>query len=160
MGLAEILKRSELFVGLDDEAIRKITSLPSCQIRELGDQEVIFNGGDQASHLYVVAEGRVHLLLKFSEKDSGPQGESRWGVITKGGVFGWGALVPPHIRIGSAVSSGFSLIVSISGAELRELFDKDTQLGYEVMKGLVKIISSRVWNIERLLATGKRSPFI
>lgn len=160
MSVLETLKRCELFIGLDDSDILKIVDLPSCQAKEYADQEVISKGGEHATHLYVIADGRINLVLKLPANPSQPQEEWVWDTITKGGAFGWGALVSPNIRISSAVSNGSSTIISISGNELRALFDGDTRLGYEVMKSLVKVIASRVWNIETLLATNKRSPFI
>jgi CRP-like cAMP-binding protein len=160
MSILETFRRCELFLGLDDSQLIKIADLPSCQVKETADQEIIFKGGEQAADLYVVAEGMINLVLKLPASSSHPEEQSLWGTITKGGVFGWGAVVPPSIRIGSAISKGSSTLVSIGGDELRALFDADTRLGYEVMKGLVRIVSSRVWSIEKLLASGKRSPFI
>ena len=160
MDIFETLRRSELFLGLDDINIQKIVDLHSCQSREYDNQEIIFRGGEESKHLYVLEEGKVSLVLKLPAGSFEEGRQTQWRTITRGGIFGWSALVPPPVRIGAAISVGRSTIVSIDGNELRALFDQDTPLGYEVMKSLVKVIASRVWNIERLLSTGKRSPFI
>jgi CRP-like cAMP-binding protein len=160
MAIIDIVRRSELFLGLDDVDIQKIVDLPSCQEVEYDDGEAIFSAGDKAEHLYILEEGRVSLVLRLPSDSSAEARHKQWRTITRGGIFGWSALVPPHLRIGSAISVGRSTIVSISGSELQDLFNKDTSFGYLVMKCLVKVIASRVWNIEGLLSTGKKSPFI
>ena len=158
--IIETLKRCELFLGLDDNDIQKIVDLPSCKIKTLQAQEVIIEAGEGAKHLYVLKEGKVNIVLKMMANSPQPPVQTVVRIITKGGIFGWSALVPPHIRVMSAVAEMPSKVISISGNELRTLFGKDPKLGYEVMNDLLKVIGSRVWNIEQLLSTGKRSPFI
>jgi len=160
MSISETLKRCELFLGLDDNDIQKIVELPSCQTAAYGAEETIFEVGEEARRLYILEEGQVYLVVKLLDSSEKPPKPTVVRTITKGGIFGWAALVPPYIRIMSAISKEPSKLISISGNELRTLFDKDPRLGYEVMNGLIKVIGSRVWNIEQLLITGKRSPFI
>jgi len=156
----DTLKRSELFLGLENKDIEKIVGLPSCRIVAYTDGATIFKEGEEASEFFILEEGKVSLIIGIRADESGGEQQTEWRTITRGGIFGWTALIPPHIRIGAAVSRGASKVVCINGRELRMLFDNDTQVGYEVMKSLVRVIGSRVWNIEKLLATGKRSPFI
>ena len=160
MSISETLKRCELFLGLDDNDIQKIVDLPSCQATSYEAQETIFELGDEARHLYVLEEGQINLVLKLPDSSAKPPEPTIVRTITKGGIFGWAALVPPYVRIMSAITREPSKLISINGNELRALFEKETRLGYEVMNGLIKVIGSRVWNIEQLLITGKRSPFI
>lgn len=159
LGTLETLKRCEIFLGLDDSDLRKIVALPSCQERVYQPREIIFEAGEKAEHFYVLDEGRVNLFLRTPPSSSEAAGQTVVRIITQGGIFGWAALVSPHLRVVSAVSEQSSRVISISGSELRTLFDRDYRLGYEVMNCLVRVIGSRVWNIEQLLMTGRRSPF-
>ena len=160
MNTVQIVKRSELFLGLNDDDLQKIVDLPSCQAKTYQAQETIFEAGEQAKYIYVVQVGRVNLIVRMPTSSSGSLEQTVLRTITRGGVFGWSALVPPQVRIMSAVTREASKVVAISGNELRTLFDKDPRLGYEVMSGLVRVIGSRVWAIEQLLITGKGSPFL
>ena len=160
MSIVEILKRCELFLGLDDNNLQKIADLPSCQKKAYKSQEVIFKAGEESQDLYIVEEGQVNLVVKMAAKSSHLSEEVVVRTITKGGIFGWSALVPSHIFTMSAISKEPSKVVAISGNELRTLFDKDTHLGYEVMNSLIRVVGARVRNIEQLLVTGKRSPFL
>jgi hypothetical protein len=51
-------------------------------------------------------------------------------------------------------------VVSISGAELMALFDKDYYIGYRVYQSLSRIIGARLRHMERLLIKGQRWPFL
>ena len=159
LSTVEILKRCELFLGLDDNDLQKIVDLPSCQGKACKTREIIFRAGEEAKHLYVLEEGRVDLVVKMPTSSSHLPEQTVVRTITKGGIFGWSALVPPHVFTMSAISKEPSKVVAISGNELRTLFDKDTHLGYEVMDSLIRVVGARVRNIEQLLVTGKRSPF-
>ena len=160
MSIVETLKRSELFLGLDDNDIQKIVDLPSCQATSYEAQATIFELGDAAVNLYVLEEGQINLVVKLYDDSAKASKPTIVRTITKGGIFGWAALVPPNVRIMSAITKEPAKLIAINGNELRILFQKEPKLGYEVMNGLIKVIGSRVWNIEQLLTTGRRSSFI
>jgi len=160
MSIVDTLKRSELFLGLDDDDIQKIVDLPSCRETSYEAQATIFELGDAAVNLYVLEEGQINLVLKLHDGEAKASKPTIVRTITKGGIFGWAALVPPNVRIMSAITKEPAKLIAINGNELRILFQKEPKLGYEVMNGLIKVIGSRVWNIEQLLITGRRSPFI
>jgi len=155
----ETLKRCELFLGLDDIELQEIVDLPSCIEKTHEAQKIIFEAGKEAKNLYILEEGRVNLVVKIPTGSSDLLEETVVRTITKGSVFGWSALVPPHVYTMSAICSQPSKVVVISGNELRTLFDEDAHFGYEIMSGLLRVIGTRVRNIEQLLVTGKRSPF-
>lgn len=145
---------------MDDNELQSIVDLPSCKQKAYKSQEIIFEAGDDAKHLYILGGGQVHLVVKMLTSSSHVPQQTVVRTITKGGIFGWSALVPPHVFTMSAISKEPSEVVVISGNELRALFGKDTRLGYEVMNSLIRVIGARVRNIEHLLITGKRSPFL
>ncbi len=159
MSTTEILKRCELFLGLDDSDLQKIVDLSSYREETYKAEEIIFEAGEAAKHLYVLEEGQVNLMVKLPTSSSDVMEQIVVRIITKGGIFGWSALVSPHVFTMSAISQEPSMVVIISGSELRTLFNKDTRLGYEVLNSLIQVIGARVRNIEQLLMTGRRSPF-
>lgn len=160
MSISETLKRCELFLGLDDNDIQKIVDLPSCQVTSYNAQETIFELGEAAKYLYVLEDGQINLVVKMLDSSDKSPKPTVVRTITKGGIFGWAAIVPPYVRIMTAITREPSKLIALSGNELHTLFEKEPRLGYEVMYGLIKVIGSRVWNIEQLLVTGRMSPFI
>ena len=80
--------------------------------------------------------------------------------ITTGGFFGWSAVVRPHFYVMSAICKEPSQVVIISGVELVALFDKDYHIGYKVFQSLSRIIGTRLRDVEHVLVTGQRWPFL
>jgi len=143
-----ILARTELFMGLLDEDLLKIAALPSCLIETFESGATIFGPEDQAKDLFVLVEGSV----KIYGGASAETGPAEVGRITKGGTFGLSALVPPRIRKLSAVAETRSQVISIGAEDLQALFQAEHSIGYEVMQSLVRVIGSKLRNVERLLA--------
>jgi len=153
MNLAQVFRRCEVFVGLDDSDLEKIASLPSWQRNTYGAGESVFRENDIAKDFYILEEGEVRLVVA-SRKGRGTKEPVRVSVdtITKGDVFGWSSLVAPHSRNMSAVCVRPSTILSITGAELSHLMDHNHSLGYEVMKSLVRVIGKRLRDLQNKFA--------
>ena len=64
--------------------------------------------------------------------------------ITQGNVFGWSALVAPRSLTMSAISIKPSSILMVNGAQLMEMMNNEPALGYEIMKGIVRVLSLRL----------------
>lgn len=159
MSVFSVLKRCDLFLGLDNQALQRIADLSSCQEKTYQAREIIIEAGEKSTHLYVLEEGQVNQVVQMSADVSNLLKQAPVYTITHGGIFGWSALAPPHIVTLTAVTAKPSRVIAISGRELRALFDEDTRIGYEVMTSLVQIVGARFKNIEQFLRTGKRSPF-
>ena len=160
MGAIEILKRCEIFLGLDDVDLQKVVDLPSCREYDYMDKEIVFQIGEEARHLFILVQGQVDLVMQTSIAPAKAHDHTVVNAIGTGGVFGWPALVPPHIFGMSAITRGKTRLLVISGRELRGLFSKYPNIGYEVMQSLLRVILLRYRNIEQLLLTGTRSPFL
>ena len=160
MNLVQVLKRCEVFVGFNDRDLQKIADLSSWRRNTYNVGEFIFHEKDVAKDFYILEEGEIHLVIALNEDKSKGLKQIAADTITKGDVFGWSSLVAPHSRTMSAICAKPSSVVAIDGAELRELMDCDHCLGYEVMKGLVRIIGARFRDLHRTLVSGKRLPLL
>ena len=158
MDTIEILKRCEIFLGLDDTDLQKVVNLPSCKEHNYPDKEVVFKIGEEARHLFILVNGQVNLVMQVSAASAESPKHTVVNVIGTGGILGWPALVPPHIFGMSAISKGQTKLLAIGGPELRGLFDRHTNIGYEVIQSLLRVILSRYRNIEELLLTGTKAP--
>jgi CRP-like cAMP-binding protein len=150
VSIVEILARTELFMGLVDEDLLKIAGLPSCRIQTFESGASIFQPEDSAGDLYVLVEGDIKVC---SNPADAPEGTClvEVGRITKGGTFGLSALVPPRIRKLTAIAEARSRVISIGARDLQALFEAEHRIGYEVMLSLVRVIGSKLRNVERLL---------
>jgi len=158
MGIADTLKRTEVFLGLDDGELDKIAALPSCREVSYEAGEVIIRAGEEARDLYVLKEGQVEVVMAVPVKADKAE-VVVIDVITKGGFFGWSALVRPHFYVMSAICSQRSTVVTISGAELTGLFDREYYIGYKIFQSLARIIGARLRDLEQVVMRGERWPF-
>lgn len=157
MSAIEALKRCEIFLGLDNYDLQKIVDLSSCQEKTYQPQEVIFNAGQSAEHLYVLVEGKVDLVAEVSTPSSKLLRPTLITIIGTGSIFGWPALVPPHVFSLTAIAKVPVQVLTIGGSDIRGLFELYPHIGYEVTQSLLQVIASRFRTIEQLLVTGKRS---
>ena len=144
MDLIQMLKRCEVFVGLDDSDLQKIADLPSWHRSIYEQGEHVFNDNDKATHFYFLEEGEIRLVVTLHNDRAHETTEVPVDTITKGDVFGWSSLIPPHSLTMTAVCTKQSTVLAVVGAELISLMDGNQALGYEVMKGLVRVIGARL----------------
>ena len=160
INIVNALKRSDMFLGLEDKYLERIASLPSSHEKTLQPGEILFRTGELARTLYVVKEGRVDLVAgDSSEAELGKQ-KLVVDIVTTGGCLGWSAMVTPYYYTLSAIIGAPSVVVSINGYELMALSDKDYYVGYKVFNGLARVIGSRLRDYEQVLLRGRRWPFL
>lgn len=137
------LRQFRIFGEFNDNELQMLAPLGQEMKYEAGD--FIVKEGDEAKYFYVVESGRVGV-----EKDLrlGPRGASRRTtvqVLTQGGGFGWSSLIGEEHSYGrSAVCLEPTKVIRIDSAGLCDLLRKYPHLGYNVMKQLALIISSRL----------------
>lgn len=144
MDLIQMLKRCEVFVGLDDDDLQKIADLPSWRRTTYKESEQIFNEKEKATHFYILEEGEIRLVVTLNNERSHEVTQVPVDTITRGDVFGWSSLISPYSLTMTAVCARQSTVLSVAGRELILLMDSNQALGYEVMKALVRIISARL----------------
>lgn len=144
MDIVSVLKRCEVFVGLEDDDVEKVADLHSWRRETYDEGAFIFKENVLASDFYILEEGEIRLLVEVYKTGSNKATQVPVDTITKGDVFSWSSLVAPHSLTLSAICVKHSSVLVVSGAELAALMDSDHSLGYEVMKGLVRVIGTRL----------------
>jgi CRP-like cAMP-binding protein len=136
----EILQRISLFSGLSQTELAGIAKL--CRKQTYTSGSVIFTIGGWATDVYLLESGKVDIQIEFKIYDY----EIMTTVYTvgRGEIFGWSALVPPHRLTASARCEGKTEVIMINGKELIEFLEKDRDIGYQVMRNLSALISSRL----------------
>ena len=146
----------EMFLGPSREVLSTIAGL--CRIREYGKDDVIFYQDDPAKDFFGVLEGEVELNLVYREKvitnqiiDYEEAIVSQYEIqersivadlIGAGDVFGWSSFFDSGWTA-TAKCSRQSRIFSIPVAELKAIFEKHAECGYEFMTRLAGMISQR-----------------
>ena len=129
------------------------------EVLEFAPDDVIFNFGDPAQHLYGLLEGEVNLSIVFTDKvlkteieyeesiQASMVDEERSIVIdtvSPNQIFGWASLVGPARRTVTAGCTENCRVVAIAAADLKDMFDQDHHLGFVIMKKLSDIIAKRL----------------
>ena len=150
MSKLDVIQGNYVFRGLTSEQVQKVASISQEKTYEAGQS--IFREGEQAQNLYILEEGKVILEMRLTTAPERPASPSAViDVMTKGELFGWSALVPPHIYTLSASTADKCQLVVIDGSQLAELNDSDPVMGYEVVKRLTKIIMLRLKRSREML---------
>lgn len=133
----DVLRKSDVFGGLTDEELYAVAQLARIEVYEPGHDILCEN--DNARNLYIVIEGRVVVMIEV--------GRGRQAIIdtvTRGGSFGWSAMVPPHVLTGSARAVDRVKLAAIAGDDVRGLCRINCAMCYAIMEKLATIISRRL----------------
>ena len=152
MTLIDTLKSSEFFGGLETGYLKKVGNL--CRGGSYQEGEMIFKEGDEAKEIYVLVDGRVALEMEVRPVPSRPGIPTAVEMVTQGETLGWSALVEPCVYTLSARCITSCRVLAIKGDMLRKVMADDVGLGYELMKRLTKIISSRLTHTRLRLTSG------
>jgi CRP-like cAMP-binding protein len=140
MVTASDLKGFNLFSGVEENALARIAEL--CTRHTYPANSVIFDPNTSAEDIYLLEGGNdvVQIEIPIQEHDL----KVTIHTLHKGEVFGWAALGPPHSRTATARCLEQANVITIKGKDLLALLEGDCQIGYQVMKNLSGIISSRL----------------
>ncbi len=148
-----LFKESKIFQGLNETQLKKVAAIAREEQHAAG--AVLFKEGDDANHVFLVEEGKIVLEMKTELGPHRPIKQVAVDMITKGEVLGWSALIEPYKYTLSALCIEPVKVVAVDGARLRELLGQDTAIGYEVMKGVARVIASRL-NHTRIMLMSER----
>jgi CRP/FNR family transcriptional regulator len=102
---------------------------------------VIFKQGDQATHLYLIEEGRVAILYKPHD---GPK--LTLTHLHEGDIFGWSSVVGSDTYTSDAQSITRIETLRIRGSDLRRLYFEHPEVGRSVLEKLAEAVSPRWMN--------------
>ncbi|MBN1954344.1 MAG: cyclic nucleotide-binding domain-containing protein [Anaerolineae bacterium] len=141
--VANLLRQSELFVGLPDEKIAQILSIGQSRSYRAG--ETIISEGDPSDELYVVEKGMVEVLVPTLADIPGTIGLTAVVQLGRGQVFGEMALVDQGARSATirCVQEGTALFV-IPRDAFWSLCEEDHHIGYVVMHNIARDLSFKL----------------
>jgi Lrp/AsnC family transcriptional regulator for asnA, asnC and gidA len=131
----DMLQQTELFTGLNDEALTMIASAAHLRTFETGARA--YSEGESAKELYIVQKGRVAILV-----DVGRGRQAVLETVGEGGTFGWPALIAPHIYVDTARCVERTTVIEVPAAALREMCLVDCGTCFAVMEKAASLISA------------------
>lgn len=138
MDKQQILGKLSVFKGLSPEELGLIAQL--CEERSYEKGEVIFAEKSRGEEIYILTKGRVRIELGIKSKAD----FATIHRVQEGEVFGELALVGEGSRSAGAECETGCEVVAISGDALRDLFGRNTGIGYVVMSNLASVLATRL----------------
>jgi CRP-like cAMP-binding protein len=154
MASVAFLKKCDIFSGLNEAQLKKLIAISKEEAYAQGT--LVFKIGDPATHLYLVEKGKVFLEMKGDMGPTRPPMTVTVDIVTRGEAFGWSAFSEMNQYTLSALIADPTNLISFEGGELKALMDHDPQMGYEITKGLSRLLASRL-NHSRVLLSSERA---
>jgi CRP-like cAMP-binding protein len=138
MKLLELMRRVELFSGLDDNQIQRLIAISQEHVYK--DNQVIFAQGDEGDTIYIINEGQVEISVGMNG------GRIKQQVyLGQGQIFGEMALIDYGPRSATARSVRDRTSIQTIGRDaFTKLCSDDRALGYVVMRNLAIDLSFKL----------------
>jgi CRP-like cAMP-binding protein len=145
------LKECDIFSGLNDGQLEKLVAISKRKTFAPGT--LVFKIGGRATHLFLVEKGKVFLEMKGDMGHTRPPMAVIVDAVTRWEAFGWSSFVEPNIYTLSALTADQTSLISFDGEKLKALMGEDPLMGYEIAKGLSRLMASRLKSARVLLAS-------
>jgi CRP/FNR family transcriptional regulator, cyclic AMP receptor protein len=134
----ELLKQISLFRGLNDDQLDHVAQITQTESYKTDD--TIFEQGSAGDKMYIIQSGQVEVQVK----DYAGMLNAVL-IMGEGQVFGEMALLDHGMRSASvrALKPGTS-VYTLSGDDFRTLCQKDTAIGYVMMRNIALDLSFKI----------------
>ncbi|MBN1542963.1 cyclic nucleotide-binding domain-containing protein [candidate division KSB1 bacterium] len=140
MELVEALRQSPITSGLEEQELQQLAEI--CTARRFYKNDMIFDENDRDETIFILAEGRVCIeRRRKAKKHITPK---QLITVKRGQIFGEMAFLEKRQRSATARAKGNILVIALTAAEFEKLLDRNSHLGYKVMRNLALIISRRL----------------
>jgi len=133
--LEPILKEHSFFKDIPQKYFSFIVGCASNVVFKAGSS-ILKEGGD-ADKFYLIREGNVDVHI-------GSPRHITVQTLHAGDILGWSWLIPPYQYRFSATAMDDVRAVALDGKCFREKCEKNPDLGYEVLKRLVSVLTGRL----------------
>lgn len=151
MTVKQVLRECQVFSTLNNAELEKVAGLVLEKQYKAGT--TIFQGGDSAVEFLVLQEGKVALQMTLPKEQAEMSKRITVDIVSRNEAIGWSAIVEPHVYTLTAICLQEVKALSISSTKLRGILLDNPKIGYEVLKGLIKVVASRLDGTRHVLAS-------
>ena len=137
METIEVLRKSDLFRGLNDEQLRILEKMATPCVFEPGT--IIHKQGAKLDNVYLIEEGLVAIFLEL-----GPLSEYQLQAASNFEFFGWSAMIEPHISTATAKAIEKTKVLSFNGKKLCDLCLTKPELGCKIGRAVAHVLATRL----------------
>jgi len=147
------LTECDIFQELNDTQIERLAAIAKEQSVPGGT--LLYREGEPSTHLYLVEQGKVILEMKSDMGPTQPPMQVIIDILARRDAFGWSAF-EPHLHTLSAFIAEPTKLIVFEDSKLRALMVEECEMGFGIMKGLTRMLASRL-NHARVLLIGERA---
>jgi CRP-like cAMP-binding protein len=129
------IRQTDLFWGMNQNMVNRVMAIADREAFGAGD--VLFHRSDPASHLFILAQGEVNIMM---DED----GNNLYTGKRVGEAFGWGALIGRDTYGGSAVCVTPVVVLKLDCGRLFKLLESDRESGYLFYRHLSRALGGRL----------------
>ena len=131
------LKGITFFEGFSESQMNEIAA--HCILKNYKKGEMVGREEESSTHLYFLSKGMLDVLIQL------PGGRPVSALtIRPGEMFGWSGLVRPYRFTSSAVATEDSLIITLEAQIVKQMFQNNPELGFEIMERIASIATQRL----------------
>ncbi len=132
--------QADLLRGLAEDEAERVLALGNRLVLTAG--AVLFQLGDTADCIYLVARGRLRLTLpiQVASREERVFVEER----SAGQTVGWSGLIPPYRFTLTATAPLESAVIALGREALGRYFSEHPETGYKVTQNLASVIGQRL----------------
>ena len=145
MAISDLLKRADIFKGINEDQLSKIQ--PGCKEIEYQSGSRLFAEGEPSDRIWIVSDGQVDLRFDLPGRSSSE--ENTIFSITPGNTLGWSSFIPPYqYKLSAYCATRTCKIVQILKEFLLNLFEKDARMGFRVISNLTAVASAHFHRLQ------------
>ncbi|HPC35438.1 MAG TPA: cyclic nucleotide-binding domain-containing protein [Candidatus Marinimicrobia bacterium] len=150
MNIITALRNSEMTHGLSDAELEALSHLFRC--RHVKRDEIIFREGEPSEELYLIAKGRVSVLI-YSV--SLPGKSEKIASLRDNELFGEFSFIDGSPRSATIMAEEETDLIFVDNVALYRYLDENEHVGYIVMRNIAKILTGKLrrTNLEMRNAT-------
>lgn len=133
----DLVKKFALIEGFSEEQVEVLR--PIIEDVEFKTNQVIFQQGEIAEHLYFVIDGTVSIRFK---PEDGPV--LTVAEVDQGDVFGWSSALGSQSYTSSAICTESGLFIRLDGGDLKTLCQEHPETGILILNRLAGVIAQRL----------------
>ena len=137
MDKLEVLRKSDLFHGLNDEQLAVVEKMSTSEVFEPG--AIISKQDSKVDKIFVIEEGLVGIILEL-----GPLSQRQVQAVSNFETFGWSAMIEPHICTATVKAIERTKVLAFNGEELCGLCLTKPEIGCRICRAVACICATRL----------------
>lgn len=143
MAIQQTLRVYELLRPLDDAEILRVSSRST--IRSFGVGDTVYRHDERATHVHLVIEGAVHLMLPAMSKDF----RLLISKVRRGEMFGISSLLGGERYTATAVAVDPTTTIAMDAAVLADVLEVNPTAGLRITREVAKLYMTRYTDVMR-----------